>query len=50
METGGIVPPFLILALDGGERSASGRFTAGGKWAPKEVWELWGREKSLALP
>jgi hypothetical protein len=49
--TGGITPPFLTSALDGGEWSASrpGRFTPGEIapwWAPVSVWTLWRREKS----
>jgi hypothetical protein len=54
---GGIAPPFINSALDGGERSAtrSGRFTTAeiapgiheigeGRWAPEPVWKLWRRE------
>jgi hypothetical protein len=55
----GIAPPFLTLALVGGEWSASlpGRFNPGKSvlvltgyeagWAPEPVWTLW-REKNLA--
>jgi hypothetical protein len=55
---GGIAPPFLTWALDGGERSASraGRFTTEERktqiqigqeagWAPEPVWTLWKRKK-----
>jgi hypothetical protein len=52
--SGGISPPFLTSALDGGEWSASrpGRFTPWGKSplypldrrAPEPVWTLWRRE------
>jgi hypothetical protein len=52
-----VAPPFLTLALDGGEWSAScpGRFTLGKESqypldrrldGPQSVWTLWRREKS----
>jgi hypothetical protein len=58
--SGGIAPPFLTSALDGGEWSASrpGRYIPGKKplvsieyeagWAPVLVLTLWSREKSIA--
>jgi hypothetical protein len=57
--SGGIAPPFLTSALDGGEWSASrpgwctprekgaGTHWIGAGWAPEQVWTLWSREKSL---
>jgi hypothetical protein len=57
--SGDISPPFMTLALDGVESSASCpvRFTPGGRtlvpieqeadWAPESVRTLWSREKSL---
>jgi hypothetical protein len=59
MRSGGMGPPFLTLALDIGEWSAScpGRFSLGetalgtpwiGGWVGSEsVWTLWKGEKSL---
>jgi hypothetical protein len=57
---GGITPPFLTTALNGGEWSASRlcRFTPGerasgthwiGGWAPAPGWTLW-RKQKLARP
>jgi hypothetical protein len=62
MGSGGIVPQFLTLALDGGEWSVSrpGRFTPGERapnahwvrdWVGSEpVWTLRSRENFLSLP
>jgi hypothetical protein len=62
-EVGGVVPPFLSSAQDGGKWSGSwpGRFTPRERvpphaiqirwdvgWTPQPVWTLWSREKSLA--
>jgi hypothetical protein len=62
--SGGIAPPFLTLALDGGESSAShaccllfnppqGKNPSvpteqDNRWAPELVWMLWRIEKSCA--
>jgi hypothetical protein len=58
--SGGIAPPFLASALDGGEWSALrlDRFIPGKRappvlnvqwagWAPEPVWTLWSKEKNL---
>jgi hypothetical protein len=57
MRSGGIAPPYLTSALDGGESSASrpGRFTSwktpsgthwiGGWVGPRAGWTLWRRQK-----
>jgi hypothetical protein len=45
MESGGLAPPFLTLALDGCEWATSLPQEAG--WAPELVWTLWTRDKSL---
>jgi hypothetical protein len=60
MGSGGIAPPLLTSALDGGEWSPSrpGHFTSEetvppvpigqeAGWAPEPVWTLWSREKSF---
>jgi hypothetical protein len=59
MDCGGMATPFLTSELHGGQWSAlrPSRFTPGKKplvsigreaaWAPKQVWTLWNREKSL---
>jgi hypothetical protein len=54
---GGIAPPLLTSALDGGEWSASrsavlhpGTHWIGGWVCTEPVWMLWSKEKSLTLP
>jgi hypothetical protein len=50
---GGIAPPFLTSALDGGEWSSITllplylRYPLEAGWAPESVWTLWSRGKSL---
>jgi hypothetical protein len=54
--SGGTAPPFLTLALDGSDQFHATATLAQGKGsrinrigglAPKSVWTLWSREKTL---